>query len=82
MDCCNPVDEEVFVNICLQGMLEECCIFLENLSFQSFSRLMEAVKRTNETVTRTTRPNSISRPSSMIRPPLRKRSIVAAIERG
>lgn len=39
-DYCDPVDEEVLVNVCLYGMLEEYHIFLGNLPFPSFSRLM------------------------------------------
>lgn len=33
IDCRDLVDEEVLINICLYGMLEEYRIFLENLSF-------------------------------------------------
>lgn len=59
------------------------CVFLENLYFPSFSRLMEAVRRTNESVSRTSKPNFISRFDLVARPPspLRKRPITTAVER-
>lgn len=38
----DPVDEEVLVNVRLHGMNDEYRIFLENLTFSSFSKLMEA----------------------------------------
>lgn len=33
LDCINPVDEEVLVNVCLYGMNDEYRVFLENLTF-------------------------------------------------
>lgn len=53
LDCVNPVDEEVLVNMCLHGMNDEYRVFLENLMFSSFSNSMEAARRTNESVRRT-----------------------------
>lgn len=75
-----PVDEEVLVNVCLHDMLKEYRIFLENLSFPTFSSLMEASRRTNVSKRRTSRPNTTSYPNSMMRPPSRKWPIVAAHE--
>lgn len=46
LGCCAPVEEEVFINVCLHVMLEEHQIFLKNLSFPTFSKLMEAAHRT------------------------------------
>lgn len=48
LDCVDPVDEEVLVNVGLHGMKNEYRVFLENLMFSSFSKLMEAARRTNE----------------------------------
>lgn len=60
--------QQVLVDVCLHHMLEELCIFLENLSVPYFSRLMEAARRTNESVSRTLRSLTIqASPYSMIR---------------
>lgn len=42
------VEERMLVDVCLLGMMEEYRIFLENLSFYSFSKLMELARHTNE----------------------------------
>lgn len=52
LDCCDPVDEEV-LTFDFHGMVNEYCVILENLSFSSSSRLMEAIRRSNEFVKRT-----------------------------
>lgn len=52
LDCSDPLEERTLVDICLRGMLEECRIFLENLSFSSFFKLMEATRLTSETICR------------------------------
>lgn len=44
----DPLVDEVLVDVCLHGMLEEYTIFLNNLSFPCLSRLMEAACRINE----------------------------------
>lgn len=36
LDYCDPIAEEVFVDVCLYGMLEEYKILFENLSFSYF----------------------------------------------
>lgn len=41
MDYCDPVNEEILVDVCIHGMTEEYKVFLKNLSFPSFSKLME-----------------------------------------
>lgn len=46
------MNEEVLVNVCLHDMIEEYRIFLENMSFSSSCKLMELVRRTNESVLR------------------------------
>lgn len=37
LDCVDPMEEEILVNVCLYGMNDEYRIFLENLTFPSFS---------------------------------------------
>lgn len=50
LDCYDPVADDVFVDVRLHGIVEDYRIYLENISFSSFFRLMEAVRRTNELV--------------------------------
>lgn len=57
LDCVDLVDEEVLVNICLHGMNDKYSIFLEHVKFSSFSNLMKAARRTNESVRRTPKPS-------------------------
>lgn len=89
LDSCEPVDEEVLLIFCLHDMVDEYCVLLENLSFPCFSRLTEALRQTNESVRRTSKPNFANRqfcksPSPVMRPhpPPRKRPIVVAVEKG
>lgn len=72
------------MKFCLHDMFDEYRVFLENLSFLSFSRLMEAERRTNESVRRTSKSNIASRPGPVTRipPPPRKRLTVVAVEKG
>lgn len=77
LDCINLVDEEVLVNVCLHGMNEEYRVFLENLTFSSFSKLMKAARQTNESVRRA--PKS-SRAFSMATPFVKRKQAVAAGE--
>lgn len=62
LDNCDPVTEDVLVDICLQCMIT------------SFSRLMEDMTRTNESV------KKITRYKSGITPSLKKKSLAAKIE--
>lgn len=57
LDCVDPVDEEVLVNVCLHGMNNEYEVFLETLTFSSFSKLMEAARKTNESIRRIPKAN-------------------------
>lgn len=41
MDCCELVDEEVLVNVCLHGMLEEYRVFLEKFVFFLYEQVRE-----------------------------------------
>lgn len=75
MDYCDQVIEDVLVDICLHGMIEEYHLHLENLSFASFSRLMEAARRKNESVRKIVSYNLVIRPS------LKKMPLVAAVKR-
>lgn len=54
------VEEKMLVDVCLLGMMEYR-IFIENFSFPFFFKLMEASRRTNESV----RPSFVSRSSSI-----------------
>lgn len=44
------VIEDVLLDACLRGTIEDYRIYLENLSPSPFSRLMEAVRRTNASI--------------------------------
>lgn len=55
MDRCDSVAEEVLSNIWFHSMVNKYITFLENLSFLSFSVLMEVGRRTSELVCRTSR---------------------------
>lgn len=79
-DCYDPMGEGMLVHVRLHGMLEEYSIFLENLSFYSFPKLMEAARRTNEMVHRAPRPSSTSR--SSLNSALKKRLIVVTLDKG
>lgn len=46
LDCRNPVTEDVLVHVCLYGIR----IYLENLTFPSSSKSMDAMSHTNESV--------------------------------
>lgn len=46
------VEERVLVEVCLHGMLKEFRIFLENLSFSSFSKLVKAAHHNKESSAR------------------------------
>lgn len=51
--CYDPVAEEALFDVCLHGVIQEYHVFLENLSFPSFSKLMDVARRTNESIRRT-----------------------------
>lgn len=78
LDCIDPVDEEVLVNVCLYDMKDEYRVFLKSLTFSSFSKLMEAVRRKNESVRLT--PNSRVFPTA--KPFSKRKQTVAAVEAG
>lgn len=56
LDCSDAVDEEMLVDVCLHGIANEDGVYLENLAFPSFSKLIEAARRTNESVRKPSRP--------------------------
>lgn len=66
LDCCDSLDEGLVVNVCFHGMAEEYRIFLENLSFSSFSKLIDAKRYTSESVLRSS--SSIEVPKLAILP--------------
>lgn len=79
LDCVDPVNEEVLVNVCLHGMNDEYRVFLENLTFSSFSKLMEKGRPKNESMRRTPKSSSAV---PLYMPFQKKRHIVATIESG
>ena len=48
--CYDPVEEERLVDVCIVGMLYEYLPYLENLQIYSFTRLVEAVRRTSMSI--------------------------------
>lgn len=44
---CYAVNEEIMVDVRLHGMADKYRVFLENLKFPPFSKLMDADRRTN-----------------------------------
>lgn len=82
LDCSDAVDEETLVDVCLYGMANEYRVYLENLTFPSFSKLMEAARRINESVRKPSRPaiDSLSRISPRSFP--RKRLVITTVEEG
>ena len=48
--CYDPVEEEILVDICIAAMLYRYCPYLENLLIPSFTRLVEASRRTSISV--------------------------------
>lgn len=63
-------------------MIDEYRVFLQNLSFSYFSRLMAVARRMYESVKRTPKSSLAGLSNSMVRQFIRKRSIVAAIGKG
>ena len=47
MLCCDPVEEERLVDVCIIGMLYEYRPYLENLQISSFTRPVEVARRTS-----------------------------------
>lgn len=76
LDCCDLVVEEMLVDVCLYCMTEN---FLENSSFPSFYKLMEAAHRTNSVNNLEVQFSTKSNP--MIRPASRKRPMVMTLEK-
>lgn len=63
LGCCDLVTEEVLIDVCLHGMMEEYRIFLESLFlFQGYWKL----QCTDELVRKTSRYSSII-PSSLVK---------------
>lgn len=77
LDCIDPVEEEILVDVCLHGMNDEYRVFLENLTFSSFLKLMETARQTNESVRRTPKAN---RTFPRARPFAKRKQDVSAVE--
>lgn len=69
--------KEVLVNVCLHGIDDEYRVLLENPTFSSFLNLMEASRRTNESVRGTPKPNRII-PAA--RSSAKRRQMIATVE--
>lgn len=63
-------------------MVSEYRVYLENLTFPSFSELMEAAQRTNESIKKPSRPIGNSYSGVAPKPFPRKRLVIAAMEDG
>ena len=50
MLCCDPVEEERLVDVCIVGMLYEYRPYLENLQISSFTRLVEVARKTSMSI--------------------------------
>lgn len=61
LDWCDPVVEDVLVDVCLHKTIKDYQSYLERLSFSSFSQLMEASRRTSETVKKAVESSSLIR---------------------
>lgn len=66
LDCCDAIDKETMVDICLHDMANEYHVYIINLTFSSFLKFMEAIRRTNELGRRPQQPSIINRPGTMI----------------
>lgn len=80
--CSDAVDEETLIGVCLHGMVNEYRVYLENLTFPSFSKLIEAARRTNESVRKPSRSTTSNHSGIAPRSFSRKRPVVAAVEDG
>ena len=71
--CYDPVEEERLVDICIAGMLYEYQPYLENLNISSFTRLVEASRRTSVLVKKSSK-GSTSQTTSTPRQPWKRES--------
>ena len=76
--CYDLVEEERLVDICIVGMLYEYRPYLENLQIPSFTRLMEASKRTSMSMRKPSK-GSTSQTTSAPRQPWKRESKKAEI---
>lgn len=58
----------MLVNVRLHDMMKKYSIFLENLCFPPFSKLMEAARCTNESIPKASRSSFVILPISVVRP--------------
>ena len=71
--CYNPVEEERLVDVCIAGMLYEYRPNLENLQISSFTRLVDASRRTSMSVKKPSK-GSTSQATSTPRQPWKRES--------
>ena len=50
LQCYDPVEEEIMVDVCISGILYEYHPYLENLQISNFTRLVEASRRTSMSI--------------------------------
>lgn len=74
--------EEVLIDVCFHDKMDEHIIFWKNLSFPSFSILVEAARSANESVRRILRSRSAIRPSPIVRSAPNKRMMIGTFEKG
>lgn len=62
LDCCDPVAEDVLVDVCLHRMIEITeSTWIINLISSSVSRLMEVARETDESVKKAVKSNTMIR---------------------
>ena len=71
--CYDLVEEERLVSVCIMGMLYEYWSYLENLQISTFTRLVEAARRTSMSVRKLSK-GSTSQAVSMPRQPWRRKN--------
>lgn len=59
--------EYILVDLYLHCMIKDYRVALEKLSFSSFSKLMEAGRRTNESIKKTSKYNSLIKSNFFLR---------------
>ena len=69
--CYDPMEEERLMDVCIAGMLYEYQPYLENLQITSFTRLVEATRRTSMSMRKPSK-GSTSQAMSALRQPWRK----------
>ena len=83
MLCYDPVEEERLVDVCITGMLCEYQPYLENLQISSFTRLVEATRRTSMFIRKPSKGSTlqaVSMPRQLWRREIKKVEVAVAKE--